>query len=110
MGKVTNNTIESVVPTINDSLFDVAASIKYKFPFSIPWDLRYLFTVLAGTPKAPYFELPLVIKGWGIDELIIVDMKRFQVLSNLSRSLFSLIFAIGLIKLTFLVVGMRKEE
>lgn len=102
--------IESVVPTINDSLFDVASSIKYKFPFSIPWDLRYLFTVLAGTPKAPYFELPLVIKGWGIDELIIVDMKRFQVLSNLSRSLFSLIFAIGLIKLTFWVVGMRKEE
>lgn len=102
--------LEAVVPTINDSLFDVAASIKYKFPFSIPWDIQYLFTVLANTPRAPRFELPIVISSWGIDELIIVDMKRFQVLSNLSRSFFSLIFAVGLIKLTFLVVGMRKEE
>lgn len=102
--------IEDVVPTVNDSLFDVAGSIRYKFPFSIPWDLRYLFTVLADTPKAPYFELPIVIERYGINEKIIVDLKPYEKLSVLSRSLFSLLFAIGLIKLTFLVVGMRKEE
>lgn len=102
--------VEDVVPTVNDSLFDVAGSIRYKFPFSIPWDLRYLFTVLADTPKAPYFELPIVIERYGINEKIIVDLKPYEKLSVLSRSLFSLLFAIGLIKLTFLVVGMRKEE
>lgn len=84
--------------------------MKYKFPFSIPWDIHHIFTVLADTPKAPYFELPLVIERYGINEKIVIDMSRFQVLSDLSRSMFSMLFAIFLINLTFKVVAMRKEE
>lgn len=99
-----------LVPTIDDSLGDVAGSLKYKFPFSIPWDVRHVFQVLADTPKAPRFELPLVIKRFGIDERIIVDMAMFQVLSNLSRVLFSMLFGMYLMNLTFKVVAMRKEE
>lgn len=102
--------IEDVVPTVDSSFGDIAGSIRYKFPFSIPWDLHYLFKKMANIPKAPYFELPIVIERYGINEKIIVDMARFQKLSNMSRTLFSLIFVLGLIKLTMLVVGMRKEE
>ena len=102
--------IEDVVPTVDSSFGDIAGSIRYKFPFSIPWDLHHLFKKMANTPKAPYFELPIVIERYGINEVIIVDMAKFQKLSNMSRTLFTLIFILGLIKLTMLVVGMRKEE
>lgn len=102
--------LEDIVPTVNDSFADIAGSMKYKFPFSIPWDIHHIFTVLADTPKAPYFELPLVIERYGINEKIVIDMSRFQVISNLSRSMFSMLFAIFLINLTFKVVAMRKEE
>lgn len=101
---------DDLVPTMNDSLSDIAGNLKYKFPFSIPWDIRHVFQVLADTPKAPRFELPLVIKRFDIDERIIVDMAMFQVLSNLSRSLFSMLFGMYLMNLTFKVVAMRKEE
>lgn len=101
---------DDLVPTMNDSLGDITGTLKYKFPFSIPWDIRHVFQVLADTPKAPRFELPLVIKRFGIDERIIVDMAMFQVLSNLSRSLFSMLFGMYLMNLTFKVVAMRKEE
>lgn len=127
--------IEDIVPTVNDSFFDIAGSLRYKFPFSIPWDVYHLFTILAGmgdsssapvqtygissdniqtyagkTRDAPYFELPIVIERYGIDEKIIIDMEPFEPLSILSRSLFSLLFGMFLINLTFKVVGMRKEE
>lgn len=101
---------DDLVPTMNDSLGDIAGNLRYKFPFSIPWDIRHVFQVLADTPKAPRFELPLVIKRFDIDERIIVDMAMFQVLSNLSRSLFSMLFGMYLMNLTFKVVSMRKEE
>lgn len=109
-GTVVDIPIEDIVPTVNDSFGDIAAALKYKFPFSIPWDIHHIFTVLADTPKAPYFELPLVIERYGINEKIVIDMSRFQVLSNLSRSMFSMLFSILLINLTFKVVAMRKEE
>ena len=102
--------IDDVVPTVDSSFGDIAGSIRYKFPFSIPWDLHHLFKKMANTPKAPYFELPIVLERYGIYEKIIVDMSPFQKLSDMSRTLFSLIFVLGLIKLTMLVVGMRKEE
>lgn len=102
--------VDDLVPTINDSLGDIAGNLKYKFPFSIPWDVRHVFQILADTPKAPRFELPLVIRRFGIDERIIVDMAMFQVLSDLSRSLFSMLFGMYLMNLTFKVVSMRKEE
>lgn len=102
--------IEDIVPEVSDSFFDVAGSLRYKFPFSIPWDIHYMLSCLAETPKAPRFELPVVIERYGIDEKIIIDMEMFQTLSDLARSFFSMLFAIFLVNLTFKVVGMRKEE
>lgn len=106
-------TIEDIadyVPTLADSFTDLGNGLKTKFPFSIPWDIHYILSGLATTPKAPRFELPLKVERYGIDETIVVDMARFQVLSDLSRSIFSLLFALALINLTIKVIGSLKEE
>lgn len=106
-------TIEDIadyVPTLADSFTELGNGLKTKFPFSIPWDIHYILSGLATTPKAPRFELPLKVERYGIDETIVVDMARFQVLSDLSRSIFSLLFAMALINLTIKVIGSLKEE
>lgn len=106
-------TIEDIadyVPVLADSFTDLGNGLKTKFPFSIPWDIHYILSGLATTPKAPRFELPLKVERYGIDETIVVDMARFQVLSDLSRSIFSLLFAMVLINLTIKVIGSLKEE
>lgn len=102
--------IADYVPELADDLGGVVDTFKKKFPFSIPWDIFYILNGLATTPKAPYFELPLKVERYGIDETIIVDMSRFQVLSDLSRSIFSMLFMIVLINLTIKVIGSIKEE
>lgn len=102
--------IEDIVPTVNDSFGTIAGTLRYKFPFSIPWDIHYILSGLSETPKAPRFELPIVIERYHIDEKVIIDMSMFQTLSDLSRSLFTVLFSVFLINLTFKVVGMRKEE
>lgn len=104
------NNVAVYVPTLADSLTDMGDGLKKKFPFSIPWDIHYILSGLATTPKAPRFELPLKVERYGIDETIVVDMARFQVLSDLSRSIFSLLFAMVLINLTIKVIGSLKEE
>lgn len=104
------NNVVDYVPTLADSLTDMGDVLKKKFPFSIPWDIHYILSGLATTPKAPRFELPLKVERYGIDETIVVDMARFQVLSDLSRSIFSLLFALALINLTIKVIGSLKEE
>lgn len=104
------NNVVVYVPTLADSLTDMGDGLKKKFPFSIPWDIHYILSGLATTPKAPRFELPLKVERYGIDETIVVDMARFQVLSDLSRSIFSLLFAMVLINLTIKVIGSLKEE
>ena len=104
------NNVVDYVPTLADSLTDMGDGLKKKFPFSIPWDIHYILSGLATTPKAPRFELPLKVERYGIDETIVVDMARFQVLSDLSRSIFSLLFAMVLINLTIKVIGSLKEE
>lgn len=60
------------------------------------------------TVPAPRFELPLVIESWDIDERIIVDLSDFEVVSQISRSMFSCIFAVILMNLTFKVVDFGK--
>lgn len=102
--------IADYVPTLADSFTDLGNGLKTKFPFSIPWDIHYILSGLASAPKAPRFELPLKVERYGIDETIVVDMARFQVLSDLSRSIFSLLFAMVLINLTIKVIGSLKEE
>lgn len=101
---------QDMVDALSSSLGELASGLTEKFPFSIPWDIQAILLGLADTPKAPRFELPIVVERYGIDEKVVIDMEMFETLSDLSRSFFSVLFAMFLINLTFKVVGMKKED
>lgn len=75
----------------------------------MPLSVHTLTTNDILTVPAPRFELPLVIESWDIDERIIVDLSDFEVVSQISRSMFSCIFAVILMNLTFKVVDFGKD-
>lgn len=102
--------IPEVVPDIANNFSDISVDLKNKFPFSLPWDIYYLFIVLADTPKTPYYEIPFVYERLGFDEKIVIDLSDFETLSKLSRLFFSLLYAYGLINWTVKIVSVRKEE
>lgn len=58
--------------------------------------------------NAPYFKLPLVIESAGINENIIIDLSGFQSVSVLSRSLFTVLFALFLLKFTLKIIPLFK--
>lgn len=59
---------------------------------------------------APVFELPFVIsESMGIEGTVYVDMSDFEVVSRISRTLFTLLFAYGLVNLTFKAVSLGKD-
>lgn len=58
--------------------------------------------------NAPFFKLPLVIESAGINENIIIDLSGFQSVSVLSRSLFTVLFALFLLKLTLKILPLFK--
>lgn len=102
--------IDDIVPDVASGFSDISDTLKTKFPFSLPWDLHYLLTGLASTPKTPVYYLPLVIERLGINETIVVDMSDFEELSRLSRAMLSFIWAYVLINWTVKIVSVRKEE
>lgn len=143
-----NNT-QAVADELSQSFGDIAGSITKKFPFSIPWDVYGLFTVLADVDppqaasaysllsdnpddaisgsdtyemdvavysrdsngnehSAPYFELPIILERYGIEEYIIVDLQYFQPISTLSRTMLSLLFGVFLMKFTIKVIDLFK--
>lgn len=61
------------------------------------------------TVPSPQFELPLIIDSWGINESIAIDLSDFEVVSQMSRALFSCVFIAGLANLTFKVVDFGRE-
>ena len=102
--------IPLIVPDTSGSFTDITDSLKNKFPFSLPWDIYYLFSRLAHTPRTPVYYLPLVIERLGIDETIVIDMSDFEDFSSLSRLMLSLLYAYGLMNWTVKIVSVRKEE
>lgn len=58
----------------------------------------------------PVFVLPLIFsESMGLGGTINIDMAQFRALSDISRTLFTLIFAINLVHLTFKAVGLGKD-
>lgn len=58
--------------------------------------------------SAPYFELPIVVERFGIKEYIVVDLKDFQAISTLSRTMLALLFGVFLMKFTIRIVDLFK--
>lgn len=53
---------------------------------------------------APYFELPLVINSFGIEETVVIDLEKFQSVSTVSRVFLCLLFCVFLMKFTIKIV------
>lgn len=103
-------TPEESVDETKENLKDIVGGFKNKFPFCLPWDLQYLYSILADNPKTPVFKLPLVLERYGIHEDIVIDMSNFEGLSKISRLFFTLLYIYGLINFTVKTVLVRKEE
>lgn len=100
----------SVADLIDDIIFNLielkndfeplVQTMSEKFPFSLPWDTVLIFSLLADSPETPHYEIPFVIPSAGIDEVLIVDLARFEKLSKISRFLLTLTFLMMLFALT----------
>ena len=104
----------SAVAALSSAVGDSVDLMSKKFPFSIPWDVLFLVSVLSAEPQMPYFEIPFNIEssmlGITIDYTMELDFSQFQWLSDLSRLILSMTYAVGLMKTTFGVTSVGKEE
>lgn len=101
---------ESVVSSLSSAFSDAAGLLKGKFPFSLPRDIYFIMGFFKEEPRAPVFRLPIRIGSAGINEVIEIDMGDFEILSRLSRSILSLLFILGFMKLTPLLLDIGKDN
>jgi hypothetical protein len=101
--------VESGVSVIVESVSDVADTLSKKFPFSIPWDIAFLIAFLADTPKTPVFEVPFNFPLYGIEYTFTFDMSQFEAVSKISRLILTMLFSLGLLKLTNNIVSTKKR-
>lgn len=104
---------ESAIATLSSALDDSLGLMKKKFPFSIPWDILFFVTVLSAEPEVPQFSIPFDFEISALDLEFHYDMEldftQFQWLSDLSRLMLSMTYAVGLMKMTFDVSNINKE-
>lgn len=104
----------SAVSAIASGVGDSVDLMAKKFPFSIPWDILFFVSALSAEPQVPHFEIPFNIElsalDITIDYTMELDFSQLQWLSDLSRLLLSMTYAVGLMKLTFGVTSVGKEE
>lgn len=104
----------SAVAALSSAVGDSVDLMAKKFPFSIPWDILFFVSVLSAEPQVPHFEIPFNIELSALDITIDYTMKldfsQLQWLSDLSRLLLSMTYGVGLMKLTFGVTSVGKEE
>lgn len=104
----------SAVAALSSAVGDSVDLMAKKFPFSIPWDILFFVSALSAEPQVPYFEIPFNIElsalDITIDYTMELDFSQLQWLSDLSRLLLSMTYAVGLMKLTFGVTSVGKEE
>ncbi len=103
--------LDTTLPSMPETFLPLAEQMKIKFPFSIPWDIRYLFDKLSSQGREPpRWVLPFVIESIGLKGELVIDLKNFEPVSKISRLFLTLLFCLGLINMTIKIVGMRKEE
>lgn len=103
--------LDEELPGMPETFLPLAEQMKIKFPFSIPWDLKYLFDKLSSQGcEPPRWVLPFVIESIDLKGELVIDLKNFEPVSKISRLFLTLLFCLGLINMTIKIVGMRKEE
>lgn len=99
----------SAVSALSSTMGDAANLMKTKFPFCIPWDVYLIIGFLAEEPQTPVFRLPIKLERLGIEEYIEIDLKDFEAVSSISRTLFTVLYCYGLLNLTMKVFPVAKE-
>lgn len=103
----------SAVAAIATTVGDSVDMMSRKFPFSVPWDILFFVSVLSAEPVMPYFEIPFNFEISALDITIDYTMKldfsQLQWLSDLSRLLLSMTYAVGLLKMTAGITSAGKE-
>lgn len=101
------------IDEMNKSFGGLSDILKYKFPFCVPWDILTIVKLFASEPETPYFEIPMKFDissiGITIDYALVLDFKDYEILSDISRFVLSIIYCIGLIRITFNIAEMKKE-
>lgn len=91
-----------VIPTVGDFLgdYDVPGKLNWKeyFPFCIPFDLIKFIGCLAAEPEAPNFKWDYEILG--TKGTVKVDLKEYESVALVARTLFDLLFVLGLTMVT----------
>ena len=95
----------AAIGTAASSLGETANMLTDRFPFSIPWDMAALVTLLSAEPQAPVFKLPITIDSAGIEEYMEIDMSQFEYLSTLMRGILSILYAYGILNMTTKVIN-----
>lgn len=85
--------------------FHQAIDLKKKFPFSLPWDVLYIFKLFNSSPEAPAvtIDYPVISKGsgWGCYTVttkpIVVDFNTdtWNKVAKVCRVMLFLLFAVG---------------
>ena len=86
-------TAENIAPFENVPIIN---NLEKRFPFSIPWDIKNLLSVLKTRAKAPNihinFTFPVINYTWSFD----LDLSPFDQTAQLFRLCFLISFVIGL--------------
>lgn len=99
--------LEDVGEVVGDGLdigSQVGELLTKKFPFSIPWDIQLIINSLASAPATPIFEIPLVIPSWGIDTTFVIDLSDFQLLSDVAKWFFDILYILAITKLSLKIL------
>lgn len=90
-----------------DALVGVKDLVTGKFPFCIPTDILALMQTLAHEPETPVFEIPFVLERYGIDEKVVIDLKDFQIISDISRTFLTILWCCTLMNVTTKITDMK---
>lgn len=98
----------AVVGALSSAFSDTVGLLKAKFPFSLPWDVIAIVEVMAAEPETPVFVLPLHIDSLSYNYDFVIDMTDYEIISKISRTFLSLLYALGLIKLSGRFIEIKK--
>lgn len=84
-----NSVVSTATVDYPDGFESWEPSIKLltKFPFCVPYDFYSCFAILYKEPKELYFEIPFKMSSFGLDEKVIIDLRKFDPLVLIVRYL-----------------------
>lgn len=89
---------------IGDLVGDVAGLLdlfKDKFPFSIPWDIAALLTLLDGTRATPAFDVKIAaVQGWWQETTFRIDLSPFDSVASACRTMVNILWVMVLVMKT----------